>query len=518
MRRLKLNFINFVKDVNSIDFITPKENLHLEFKEAAWSLPKNIWDTVSSFSNTDGGLIVLGIAEPKSHHYKIVGVDQPDEVKKQLFNDNNNPSVINKPVIRDEDVTFSNFDGKTLIQIKIYPAQFLDKPIINEKNKTAYMRSDDGDRPATPDQLKYLYAESQYTVDTRLLKNYDWETDLNLQDIDKYRANLIRLKHEGYEKETNKQLLIDLGVLRRDRRTSSNKLEMTEGGLLFLGNFTSITDRFPRFQLDYTRFQNDGDTDWIDRVSAGDMNYPNLNIYSFYNIVLPKITANINDKYIQDSQLTRGSYFSDLKLAAKEALVNCLMHAYYDGTVAVKVEDRPSYWEFSNPGDMRVSKESFLRGQKSSIRNPEIATLFRRIGISEKQASGGPRILRAASRNHLMEPEINVDPENKTTTIRIWKINIKTKIGDQYKLDQTEKFIINYAIRQPQFKFGELYKATNNKYGSNSTVRKKFNNLINRKIIVSEGNGRATIYKLDKTNEQKQVDKIIAIKEIEKDL
>lgn len=233
---------------------------------------------------------------------------------------------------------------------------------------------------------------------------------------------------------------------------------------------------------------------------------------------MPKITSNINDKYVQDEDLTRGSYVADLRSAAKEALVNCLMHAYYDGTIAIQIEDRPSYWEFTNPGDMRVSRESFLRGQKSEVRNSEIATLFRRIGISEKRASGGPRILRAASRNHLMEPEIEIDATNKITKIRIWKIDIRTKIDDEMVLDPTEKFIIDYAIQKSEFSFSQMFKDMNDKFGSNSTVRKRLNHLIDEKILISEGNGKSTVYKLEKTSEQEQVDKIMKLKNMEEKL
>ncbi len=73
------------------------------------------------------------------------------------------------------------------------------------------------------------------------------------------------------------------------------------------------------------------------------MNYPTLNIFSFYNLVLTKIEANVPDPFIQGSDLSRTSYHNDLIIAAKEALVNCLMHSYYDGMVGVKIVDRPSY-------------------------------------------------------------------------------------------------------------------------------------------------------------------------------
>ena len=36
-----------------------------ECKEALDELPKNVWDSVSAFSNTAGGWVVLGIKETK---------------------------------------------------------------------------------------------------------------------------------------------------------------------------------------------------------------------------------------------------------------------------------------------------------------------------------------------------------------------------------------------------------------------------------------------------------------------
>ena len=40
---------------------TQSEGLTLEYKEAAFSLPKNLFETVCAFLNRDGGLIVLGV-------------------------------------------------------------------------------------------------------------------------------------------------------------------------------------------------------------------------------------------------------------------------------------------------------------------------------------------------------------------------------------------------------------------------------------------------------------------------
>lgn len=117
-----------------------------------------------------------------------------------------------------------------------------------------------------------------------------------------------------------------------------------------------------------------------------------------------------------------------------------------------------------------------------------------------------------------MEPEIEIDATNKITKIRIWKRDIRTKIDDEMVLDPTEKFIIDYAIQKSEFSFSQMFKDMNDKFGSNSTVRKRLNHLIDEKILISEGNGKSTVYKLEKTSEQEQVDKIMKLKNMEEKL
>lgn len=164
----------------------------------------------------------------------------------------------------------------------------------------AYIRTGDGDRVATKEQLKYFTVESQSEIDTHLLPSTYTIEDLDAESIKEYR----KIIEEKGIINTNSQLsdqdfLYSIGVFRKDRLSNSNEYHLTDGGLLFFGKYISITDRFPRFQLDYQQYNSDNSTNWNDRVSAGDMNYPTLNIFSFYNLVLTKIEANVPDPFIQ---------------------------------------------------------------------------------------------------------------------------------------------------------------------------------------------------------------------------
>ena len=48
------------------------EHIHLECKKAESTLPKSVWETYSSFANTDGGVILFGVEE----HMKEISFDR----------------------------------------------------------------------------------------------------------------------------------------------------------------------------------------------------------------------------------------------------------------------------------------------------------------------------------------------------------------------------------------------------------------------------------------------------------
>lgn len=46
-----------------IELLKVGERINLECKKAESNLPNSVWETYSSFANTDGGLILLGVEE-----------------------------------------------------------------------------------------------------------------------------------------------------------------------------------------------------------------------------------------------------------------------------------------------------------------------------------------------------------------------------------------------------------------------------------------------------------------------
>lgn len=60
-----------------LDLIRNGENIHVEFKKSTDEINKDVYDTVCSFSNRDGGTIILGVKDNGT----ILGI-APDSVER----------------------------------------------------------------------------------------------------------------------------------------------------------------------------------------------------------------------------------------------------------------------------------------------------------------------------------------------------------------------------------------------------------------------------------------------------
>lgn len=56
-----------------------REGNRLEAKKAKGGIPNSMWETYSSFANTDGGIILLGVDEKKDGSFEVGGSEcRPD--------------------------------------------------------------------------------------------------------------------------------------------------------------------------------------------------------------------------------------------------------------------------------------------------------------------------------------------------------------------------------------------------------------------------------------------------------
>ena len=352
------------------------------------------------------------------------------------------------------DVEILDIDGKEtkLILVTVSEAHPSKKPVyLKNKLELSYKRLGAGDVKLNNDDLKYLISSSSSESDNELLNGYD-ESDLNHNTIDKFRSLLVS--------QTNNEKYI---------------------------NMTNL-DRFPKFQLDYFERSSSLSERWSDRVSTGDMFYPDLNVFDFYLIVLDKLLKSVKDSFKLDENQMRLPVKSELEEAVREAFTNCFMHAYYDSDMPIVINAYEDYYEFKNPGKMKVSINEFIHGGSSVTRNSTIPTLLRRVGFSEKAGSGGPKLFDTASKLHLKLPEIYTDFDK--TIVNLWKVDLLSSYRD---LQGIELDIVKFIIKNGSITKNdalEILSITEYQFRIHLT------NLLEAKHIEIEGKGRSTRYKL----------------------
>nr|WP_314406830.1 RNA-binding domain-containing protein [uncultured Gemella sp.] len=91
------------------------EKIDVEFKESKNALTKDVFDTVCSFNNRNGGHILLGVNDKS----EIVGIseDKVDKVIKEFTTAINNPQKMNPPLYLVPEVF--DIDEKKVIYIRV---------------------------------------------------------------------------------------------------------------------------------------------------------------------------------------------------------------------------------------------------------------------------------------------------------------------------------------------------------------------------------------------------------------
>ena len=79
------------------DLIARGETFRLECKKAVGGLPSTLWPSYSAFSNSDGGVILLGVAE-KDGTFEVCGVPDADKLIRDFWNAVNNSECVSYSV------------------------------------------------------------------------------------------------------------------------------------------------------------------------------------------------------------------------------------------------------------------------------------------------------------------------------------------------------------------------------------------------------------------------------------
>lgn len=489
-----------------LDILNLGENADLECKKSKNEVPKSLWDTYSAMANTNGGLIILGVDE-LNHELVVTGVENADKIIKDFWSILNGEKV-NRNILKDEDLEIIEINNKSVIKINIPRAYYKDKPIFINGNpyKGTFKRNYEGDYKCSEEEVNAMIRDaSEQGGDSKILEGYDID-DIDINTLKRYRNKFGVVNPDHIWNElSDKEFLVQLGAISKDRRT---KIEgLTLAGLLMFGKGLSIREAYPYINLDFRDQRNINDeVRWNDRVTI-DGTWEN-NLYNFYTMVIPKLTEGLKVPFYMEN-LTR---IDDTLVhkALREAFVNCIIHGDYNIQGTLKIIRHKDHYEFSNAGNLKISKEDIFSGGNSKSRNPKIQSALRMIGLGENIGSGFPTILKAWNQQHWRIPQLEENIKLNTVTLNMWMVSLipnecldelRNMYGEKFDtLGELEVLAVVTAYLEGCVTNSRLQTICNN---HPNDITKVLYSLVKNKFLKIEGYGRGSVYYISSESNEK---------------
>lgn len=482
------------------------EHIRLECKKAESTLPNSVWETYSSFANTDGGVILLGVEEHVKEteferRFSFVGVNNPTRRITEFWNTVNSDKV-SANILVDADIGTCEIHNKTILWIRVPAADYRQRPIYLNGNpiKYSFKRNHEGDYHCTEADVKAMFRDaSDSGNDGTLLVRYTME-DIDLNTLRSYR---IEFEHQNpghvWNSTDDLTFLTKLGGYSVDRETEKGWL--TTAGLLMFGKGDSIRERFDNIRMDYIDASNlFPGSRWSDRLTY-DGSWEN-NLYNFMRQVMPKLVSELKRPFRLQGMVRIDD--TPVHKAIREAVVNMMIHSDYLITGVLKIVKTDKGFLFSNPGNLKLPLRMIYEGGHSVARNPRIQTMFRMIGYGDNIGSGFPTILSAWGEENWRKPDLSQNDELHLVELKLWMISmmpaesteaLRALFGWVYaRLDSPLQIILSTAY---------LEKAvTNSRMQSilelNSLqIGRLLSELVEKNLLVASNRGRWTSYQLN---------------------
>ena len=419
----------------------------VEFKRAQRGVPDSAYETVSAFSNTEGGWLVFGIRDG-ARGFEIVGVLDVDKVQNDFLSVLRSGQKLNRIIAVDERLIED--DGKTLLVFRIPEVRRQDKPVyLGGDIRRSFIRRGAGDERCTQTEIERLLrdaADERYDSQTMAL---DPERCFDDKSLRWYRQRFYDRNAGHDETLSHVEFLHHWGLVVE----AHGRLSPTRAAILLFGAPPALHQALPRPVVDWQWNRGNwseelADERWADRLVIEN------------NLV--EAWRTLADRYLQRAEkpfsidpgtLQRDDLPPDY-LAFREAAINLLIHQdYADHTrkpVIRVFDDRVLLW---NPGDAFASADQLLDPGEKEVRNPRIVAAFRRIGLSEQAGTGIRAIFGTWRQLGLVPPVIGNDRTRKAFQLILVKeellpeeqLRFQAELG--VRLDDAEAKTFAFACR-----------------------------------------------------------------------
>lgn len=486
------------------------EHIHLECKKAESKIPRSIWETYSSFANTDGGVILLGVEEHLSEtdcnqRFSFISVPHPEQKIKDFWDTLNSNHVSNN-ILMDEDVGTCEVKGAHIIWIRVPLADYKYRPVYLDGNpiKGSYKRNHEGDYHCSEEEVKAMLRDANDSGnDGGLLQGYTME-DIDLHALRSYRIEFEHCNPEHiWNGNDDQTFLRNMQGYATDRNTGKGWL--TAAGLLMFGKGLAVRERFGNIRMDYIDQSNllPGSR-WSDRLTYDGM-WEN-NLYNFMRQILPKLVSGLPRPFRLNGMVRMDD--TSIHKAIREAMVNMIIHSDYMLTGTLKVIKTDSGYLFSNPGSLKLPIRTIYEGGHSVARNPRIQTFFRMIGIGDNVGSGFPTILHTWGEENWRKPDLSEDTELHHVELKLWMVSLMPPECTEH-LEQLFGLAYTHLNRAEQIILGTAYlekEVTNARMQAvlelhSTEIGRLLTGLVGSEMLLTDRKGRWTSYRLNENYE-----------------
>lgn len=345
------------------------ENMEVEFRKSTSDITKDVYDTVCSFSNRNGGHIFLGVKDNGT----ILGI-QPDcieQMKKNFITSVNNSNKMNPQLFLT--VLEYEYDGKLILYIHVP-----DSPSVCRCNGRIYDRNHEADIDITENQeaVFRLYSRKQNSYFVNKVYPVFKISDLRHDLIDRARRMTnSRMANHPWKNMTDEEMLRNARLILRDSTTGQEGI--TLASILLFGSDELIISVLGHHKTDaiYRVFT-------VDRYDDRDV--ISTNLLESYDRMFEFGRQHLNDNFTLDGILNVSARDKILR----EIISNSLSHRDYSNAYVAKlvIEKDKIYTENANlsHGLGNLNLASFAPFPK----NPAISKVFREIGLADELGSG----------------------------------------------------------------------------------------------------------------------------------
>jgi len=344
------------------------EGTRTEYKQARTRVPSDLYDTVCSFLNKEGGIIILGA----DNDGNVTGIDPTciEQMKKDIITALNNRDVINPPV--NYPIYELEKDNEKVFCLKI--------PVSSQVHTHAgiiYDRENDSDFKIIDEtRISEIYFRKRQNFTENIIYRHLTMDDLDATLFDKAKAWLYSANplHPWLDMD-NIAILRSSLLYRKDVSTGEEGL--TLAAALIFGKDTTISSILPAYKIEALVRRENLDR-WDDRLTL------RTNLIDSYLQLMDFVRKHLNDKFYLDGDVRK-----DLRtLIFREIVGNIIVHREYTNNYSTEFVIYKDRVETTNPNKVLFRGPLSLDTFSPYAKNPNIRRFFNEFKWTDEIGSG----------------------------------------------------------------------------------------------------------------------------------